>query len=518
MNRTHLFFLYGLLVFFIACTSNRTKTNVLPRSTPEAEGVSSQYILNFIEAVETSQHELHSIMILRHGKVIAEGWWNPYQPDLKHTMYSTSKSFTSTAIGFAVAEKRLSLSDKVVSFFPKELPENISPELSALTVKDLLTMSVGHETDPTSSVVTRDSNWVKSFLATPVKYHPGSKFLYNSLATYMLSAIVQKVTGEQVIDYLKPRLFEPLKIEGIDWEIDPKGINTGGWGLRLKTEDMAKFGQLYLQKGKWNDMQVLSPEWVDEATSFKIDQAPGLPQTVKDSSDWMQGYCYQFWRCRNNAFRADGAYGQYIIVLPEHDAVIVITGESPDMQDEINLVWEHLLPAFQKEKLPSDPEAQGNLSDKLASLSLPLFPKSKSLKIEESINGKSFSLNKNELNINRISFHFKDNSCNMEMTTDTSAYNFAFGSGTWKYGETHRPGPYLLSRALALYKGLPALKVAGNYQWSDSVTLNLMLRYIESPHSQKIVCKFTNDSIRLQIANSNDFGKRTTEFSGIVKK
>jgi CubicO group peptidase (beta-lactamase class C family) len=509
-----------LLVFvlFVACNSRPAKNETLPKSTPEAEGVSSQNILNFIDAAEKSKHELHSIMILRHGKVIAEGWWAPYQPELKHTTYSTSKSFTSTAVGFAVSEHRLSLTDKVVSFFPNDLPDTVSKNLALLTVKDLITMSVGQEPDPTFNIVTRDTNWIRSFFATPVKNRPGTKFLYNSLATYMLSAIVQKVTGEKVIDYLKPRLFEPLKIEGVDWEVDPKGINTGGWGLRLKTEDMAKFGQLYLQKGKWNDLQILPAEWIEEATSFKIDQAPGVPPAAKDTNDWMQGYCYQFWRCRNNAYRADGAYGQYVIVLPEHDAVIAITGETPDMQGVLNLVWEHLLPAFKKEKLPVNSEVANKLNDKLTSLALPLFPKVKASPLESTVNNVTFSVSKNELDIDSITFNLKDHQWHLVIHSRNNGYDMGFGSGNWKLGETSRMGPYLVAGAKGAYSGLRPLKIAGNYQWSDSNTLKLKLRYIESPHSQDISCSFSNDSISVGFANSNDFGKKVTQLKGIRMK
>jgi CubicO group peptidase (beta-lactamase class C family) len=186
------------------------------------------------------------------------------------------------------------------------------------------------------------------FLALPIEHKPGTKFVYNSLATYMLSAIVQKVTGEKVIDYLYPRLFRPLGIVGAKWEVSPTGINTGGWGLYIKTEDMAKMGQFTLQKGKWNGKQLLPTAWFDEATAAHITQPPvWFPAggDVKDS-DWVQGYGYQLWRCRHNAFRADGANGQFIIVLPEKDAVIVTTANITDMQGEINLIWDNLLPAL----------------------------------------------------------------------------------------------------------------------------------------------------------------------------
>jgi CubicO group peptidase (beta-lactamase class C family) len=274
----------------------------LPRSNPEAEGVSSDSILHFLDAIGNTNNEFHSFMMLRHGKVVAEGWWDPYKPTLKHMMYSVSKSFTATAVGFAVTEKRISVNDKVVSFFPADLPDTVSPYLSSLTIKDLLTMSVGQDPDPTGPIGSND-NWVAGFFRTPILYQPGSRFLYNSAATYMLSAIVQKVTGQRVLDYLQPRLFSPLGISGIDWEVSPQKVNAGGWGLRLKTEDMAKFGQLFLQKGNWNGKQIIPSSWVEEASTKKIDQDPNASQARRDSSDWLQGYCYQMWRSRNNSLQ-----------------------------------------------------------------------------------------------------------------------------------------------------------------------------------------------------------------------
>jgi CubicO group peptidase (beta-lactamase class C family) len=304
-------------------------------------------------------------MILRHGKVVAEGWWSPYRPDLKHTMYSVSKSWTATAIGLAVAEKKLTVEDKVISFFPEYAPSDPGPRLANLKVKHLLSMTAGQRPDPTGEVGRHD-NWVQAFFNVPVLDEPGTRFLYNSAATYMLSAIVQKVTGQKTLDYLKPRLLDPLGITGADSEVDPSGIHTGGWGLRFKTEDMAKLGQLFLQKGLWKGRQVLPASWVEEATSVKIMQDPSAPQPQRDSSDWLQGYCYQMWRSRHNSYRADGAYGQYILVLPDADVVIAITSETHDMQDELNLVWKHLLPAFKPGKLAPDARAQKELRTRLA--------------------------------------------------------------------------------------------------------------------------------------------------------
>ena len=494
-NFHYLYFaLILLLITVSSCKNDIPEKTTLPRSVPEKEGVSSEGIITFLDSAATSRHEFHSFMFLRHGKVIAEGWWSPYQPDLKHTLYSTSKSFTSTAVGFAVTEKRLKVDDKVISFFPDELPDSVSPFLADMKVRDLLTMSAGLDPEP-NAVRSSGNSWVKGFLAAPVVNDPGSKFLYNSMATFMLSAIVQKVTGEKVLDYLKPRLFDPLSIEGIDWEVNPQGINTGGWGLRLKTEDMAKFGQLYLQKGKWNGKQVIPSKWVEEATTFKIDQTPGAPQSEKDISDWKQGYCYQFWRCRNNCFRADGAYGQYIIVMPEKDAVIAITAETSDMQDELNMVWKYLLPAIKGEPLPANTKLSETLKHRLSSLALPLAAKSPDAPLATSLSGKTFMLESNAGKLESISFNFTGTVCNISLKADNKDQSFAFGAGNWIKGETRMEGPNLIFRPGAV----PSAKIAGSYSWKDDSTLEMVLRYIESPHTVTYTCKFDKDNVLVNI-------------------
>ena len=322
--------------------------SLLPRSTPEAEGVKAKNFEKYLEAVEEAGQELHSLMVLRHGKVIFEKWLGEHGPTIPHVMHSVSKSFTATAIGFAVQEKLLKVSDKVIEYFPDELPEEVSPYLKQLEIRHLLTMTVGHDTDPTRPIRQNEDNWERAFLAFPIKHEPGKKFVYNSMATYMLSAIIQKVTDEKVIDYLYPRLFRKLGINGINWQESPSDVNTGGWGLFLKTEDMAKMGQFMLQQGKWEGEQLLPVSWFEEATTAFTKQPPVWVKEDADfsKSDWVQGYGYQLWRCRHNAFRADGAVGQFIIVLPEQNAVIVTTANINNMQAEINLIWKYLLKAM----------------------------------------------------------------------------------------------------------------------------------------------------------------------------
>jgi len=331
----------------------------LPRSTPEAQGVSSAAIRAFVEAADKDITTMHSFMLVRHGHVIAGCWWKPYVAEKPHVMYSLSKSFMSTGVGLAVAEGKLSVDDPVLKFFPEDAPANPSENLKAMRVRDLLTMSTGHVTVP--NLRNKDTTWVKAFLAHPVVHKPGTHFLYSFGASYMLSAIVQKVSGQRLLEYLRPRLFEPLGIEKATWETSPQGIDVGGSGLRIRTEDIAKFGQLFLQKGKWNGKQFLSPAWVETATAKHVDSKGGGP-------DWKQGYGFQFWRCRHGAYRGDGANGQFCIVLPDQDAVIAMTADNGNMQRQLDVVWDKLLPAFRTEALPENPAEHRRLQQTLGNL------------------------------------------------------------------------------------------------------------------------------------------------------
>jgi CubicO group peptidase (beta-lactamase class C family) len=327
----------------------------LPRSSPEAQGVTSQAVCDFIDAVDKI-NTLHSFMVVRHGQVIAEGWWKPEAPDKPHVLWSLSKSFNSTAVGLAIAEGKLQLDDPVLKFFPAEAPANPSDNLRAMKVRDLLTMTCGHDVE---KKIADNAPTVKEFLAQPVPHLPGTHFQYNTYGSYMLSAIVMKVTGQTSADFLKPRLFDPLGIENPKWEASPEGPSLGGYGLYLRTEDIAKFGQLYLQKGKWHGRQLLPEKWVEAATSKQVPN--DQEGHAKIGIDWTQGYGFQFWRCTHNAFRGDGRAGQLCVVMPEQEAVVAITADSNAFQQEMNAIWDHLLPAFGTGTLPENAAAQSTL-------------------------------------------------------------------------------------------------------------------------------------------------------------
>ncbi|MDG2219928.1 MAG: serine hydrolase [Rubripirellula sp.] len=324
----------------------------LPRATPESQGVSSSAIVDFILTADQTVDSMHSFMLLRNGKVLAEAWWAPESPDKPHILWSLSKSFTSTAVGLAVADGKFSIDDRVVSFFPEQVPNDPSQNLAAMRVRDLLTMTAGHQTEVN---LRRSNDWIAGFLNHQVPHKPGTHFQYNTPATFMQSAIVQKATGQTVRDYLESRLFQPLGIETPTWDESPSGISIGGYGLYLRTEDIAKFGQLFLQEGMWQGKQIVPSDWVKMATSKQVSNGTNA------NSDWNQGYGFQFWRCRHNAVRGDGMAGQFCILLPDQDAVVVMTANTRNMGAELNLVWDKLLPAFHDEPLPENAADQTKL-------------------------------------------------------------------------------------------------------------------------------------------------------------
>jgi CubicO group peptidase (beta-lactamase class C family) len=454
----------------------------LARSTPEAQGVSSSGVLSFVEAADRDIDSMHSFMLLRHGHVVAEGWWSPYRAEAPHSLYSLSKSFTSTAVGLAIAEGKLSLDDEVLKFFPEDAPPEPSNNLKNMRVSDLLRMSTGHQSEPPR---TPDQPWSKTFLAQPVPFKPGTHFLYNTSATYMLSAIVQKATGTTLLDYLRPRLFEPLGIERPTWETSPQGITTGGFGLSIRTEDIARFGQLYLQRGQWEGRQLVPEAWIDAATGRQTSNGSN------PLSDWDQGYGYQFWRCRHGAFRGDGAFGQYCVVLPEQDAVVAITSGVKDMQSVLNLVWDKLLPAMQTSALSPDDQASRRLADALKGLSL---RPQKGDAAPAAVWDKKYVLpaNPNRLEAITLVRGVKDDVV-LVARINGGEQRIACGRGVWREGQAAW-GP-LLSQSVAASGG-----------WTADGTFTAKICFYETPFTVTATLKFSGNELQCSSESNVGFG------------
>ncbi|QKS14405.1 serine hydrolase [Curtobacterium sp. Csp1] len=344
-------------------------TTTFPRSTPSALGIDARGVSAFLDALESTPGvEPHSFQLLRHGQLAAEGWWAPYAPDRVHLLYSLSKSFTAAAVGTAVRAGLVDLDATVLSYFP-ELDADVTDERSRrIRVRHLLAMASGHREEALERARAADpTNLVRGFLLTPPDEEPGSVFAYNQPCTYTLAAIVRRVTGGSLVDWLRPHVLEPLGIDDLAWKTDETGAELGFSGCYAPTSAVAALGQLYLQRGVWDGQRILDEDWVAAATSTQV------ANPDEENVDWRQGYGFQFWMARHG-FRGDGAYGQFCVVLPEQDVVLAMTGQSTDMQAVLDAAWQHLLPAVgavDTDAADTDVAADTALEARLASLGLP---------------------------------------------------------------------------------------------------------------------------------------------------
>lgn len=405
----------------------------LPRSTPEAEGIPSEVIADFFRGIEEAGYEAHGLMILRHDKVVAEHWWRPYGPQYPHAMYSATKTFTAAAVGFAVQEGLLKVSDKVQSFFPDLMPEHPAPELSRLTVEHLLSMSAGHAR---TQYAGSGTDQIRSFLATDFAYEPGTHFEYNVTCTHMLSNIITRVTGLTLYEYIKPRLFDPLGIKDVIWEMDLDGRTVGNGGMHSKTSDLAKFGIFLKNKGKWQGRQLLAPEWIDAMTTAHIYQHPERSDEENDKDDTGKGYGYQTWLGRHNSFRAIGAQNQLIMVIPDYDLVVAVNSQIGDETGFNNLIY-NMLGEMSPKKLK--PSKDFDLEAAIGGYKLkPPFPEPSQGPFERSRTLR-YKMHQNTYGFTGIAFRF-DSKGNMTLTLESpsAVHNIPFGLDDWQMGSTDR--------------------------------------------------------------------------------
>ncbi len=318
---------------------------------PETLGIDSTAIAEFQRRTQELKAPHQGYMIWKDGKLAASSIASPYRITDKRHVYSVSKSWTATAIGIAVYEGLLSVEDTVISFFPELLPDVVSENLAKMKVKHLLSMNTGHQNDTFARIATAEPEWARRFLALPVENEPGTHFCYNTTATYMLSAIITKLTGMRMTDYLTPRLFNPLGIKDIIWDESPDGIDLGGWGIHVSAEDILKLGVLYLKGGVWEGNRIFSEKWADEATSAVSDNS------MRKEPDWRAGYGYQIWRCQNNCYRFDGAHGQYAIMSPDKNCAVVLISNidgiiGGTMQDTMNIFWDTIYKGISDKPFP----------------------------------------------------------------------------------------------------------------------------------------------------------------------
>ncbi|WP_406491211.1 beta-lactamase family protein [Streptomyces sp. NBC_01604] len=458
-------------------STGRESLRPLPTSTPADQGVDASGVHAFLDALEdTPGIEPHGLMILRHDHVVASGWWAPYTPDRLHLLYSLSKSFTATAVGLAVAEGLIGLDDPVISYFPEFDADITDPRSRAMLVRHVASMSSGHleETYDRARALDRDE-LVRGFLLLPPERDPGTVFAYNQPTTYTLSAIIERVTGQSLTEYLRPRLLDPLGIGEVAWTRGRAGRELGFSGLHATTDAIARLGRLYLRDGVWEGERLLPEGWVAEATRVHIANDDGTPEGAR--SDWQQGYGFQFWRSRHG-YRGDGAYGQYCLVLPEYDAVVAMTSASEDMPRILHLAWEHLLPAFGTEPLSGRQETDVALAERMAHLALPTVPgKPAPPDRAEAWSGAEFA---------------PDDVVRESLRALTGAQVFADGDG-WRLTlveDGHRLELPLGQGGWTVTE--EPLPVAAGGGWTDADTLVVDLACLETPHHLVVTCSLTD--------------------------
>jgi CubicO group peptidase (beta-lactamase class C family) len=339
---------------------------LLPRSAPSAERMDARSVLALLDRFDELSVESHSIMVVRHGRVVAEGWWAPYSPERPHLLYSLTKSFTSIAVGFAVADGLLGLDDRVVDVLEDHVPVDVTPWARQLTVHHLLTMTTGHRADTLADAwALEPADLVRGFLRVQAEDPVGIRHAYNNPASFVLARMVERVTRQSVPQLLDDRLFGPMGVENAEWDRVASGATFGFHGLHLTTEAVAAFGELLLRHGRWRGRQLVTPEWVQLATKRHVETA----QTADGwrTADWLHGYGYHFWMSRAG-YRGDGAMGQYCLVVPEHDLVVAMTAAAADMRAPLNAVWDCLLPEAGAAGNPADDQA---LARRRRRLSLP---------------------------------------------------------------------------------------------------------------------------------------------------
>ena len=405
-------------------------------ATPESQGVPSEAILKFIDGCEKTFDAgdlgaMHGFVIVRHGKVIAEGSWKPFDTlNETHMLYSHSKSFTSSAIGLLADRGKIDLDERIVDIFSNEVPAKVSENLAQLRVRDLLTMNVGKK----DHLLRDGGDWVKEFLSKDFFRKPGTGFKYDSDATYMLAAIVEKKSGMKMMDYLQKNMFDQIGITKAWTTCSPQGIPCGGWGMNMTTRELARFGQLYLNRGDWDGKRVLSSDWVSLATTRQTWsgwQNVGV-KALGEGTDWEQGYGFQFWRCRHGAYRADGAGGQYTVVIPEKDMVVSAHAGLGDFPKELDLIWDNLLPVLKDAPLAENPSAQKKLADRLAKLAIKPVEFARARKWTTPF---EFSLRENARGFKSVRFDPKDGGgCICTLVTRAGEQKFPAGTGEWQKG------------------------------------------------------------------------------------
>lgn len=470
------------------------------RATPESVGISSGAILRYIESLEHSDTEMHGLMVMRHGKVCAEGWWAPYAPNLRHGLQSHTKTYAATAVGIAYTQGLLGLDERLIDIFPEESPKDPSENLQKLRVRDVLCMGSGMDTMP------RDSkDWIRDFLHTPVNHEPGTAFMYNSVGSTMLGAIVRKKTGEGLHQFLSKHLFHKIGIDpgNLRWYHMSDGMETGGGGLLATLEDNLRLMKLYADGGVWEGERILAEDYVRLATTVQNESATESINNPEAFDNFL-GYGFQIWMCKpEGVYRADGAMGQFTIVCPQQDMIIAITETAVGAhwaQATLDLTWA-FLEGIGSGDMPEDPEGLDKLSRKLRTLNTPNpIYKPFSPKIPE-VSGKQYKVTGGVLSPETRSFMGGAD------TIQVSSFSFDFDN----YGAVwhiQRPDGREEAIRIATYGGRftnlvksaqdQTQLVAASGAWVQADTFQVVCRWTETCLTKKLAFRFNGDEVTVE--------------------
>ncbi|MFL9959419.1 serine hydrolase [Paraburkholderia nemoris] len=464
-----------------------TAPDGLTRANPSSMDVDADAIVAFLDDVEAANLDLHALMVHRNGNVVAEAWRWPYRADRLRNLHSTAKSFTACAIGLAIEEGHFRLDDKVVSFFPEALPDVVDDWLAAMTIEDLLTMRVGHGST-TSGARWRGmgSSWTEAFFRIPLVERPGGAFLYTSAASYMLSAVLSRTTGDTLHDYLKPRLLEPLGITGETWDVGPDGINPGGNGLWAKTADLLKLGILHAQNGVWEGKRLLPAAWVADSTKAHVESGR---------------YGYHWWTHPDGAYSARGVFVQMAVVFPEHGATLAVTGAIRNSAQLMPFIDRYFPAAFSAGPKEG---ADARLAAKLIEWQkedAPVVWKKAYLRASQpqgSIGGmppdavglRRFAMEPNAQGIEELQFEFTDSECTFRLTDADGQHVIVAGLGRWIEAPNEMPGSDLHHNYHL--RGNPVLARAC---WLDASRLQMTWIFADTAFRDTIVCEFDENRL-----------------------
>ncbi len=451
---------------------------------PQSVGVSAKVVHDFLDEAKNRDLEYHSLMVVRDGKVALE-WYNaPFEKDMEHMVYSVSKSFTSTAIGFAVSEGLISLDDKLLDFFPDYAPKKPDPRFDKITIHNLLRMSAGKQPSFLSDKGKID--WIEDYINSPWVFEPGEKFLYINENIFMLSAIINRVTGMCMRDYLEPRLFKPLGIDYPVWETDKNGIEAGGWGLYIKTEDLAKFMLCYLQNGMFEGEQVIPKKWVEQATTTQITNEYNRPDT-----DASCGYGYCFWMNKIGGYRADGMFSQFGITYPEYNAVVVCTASIPVEQDALDCLFDFFPKAFQEVEeecefvteqtpppaLSNHPAREDEIDDRYIKFRKKLILNLVGFPVSVLPLAITYMMSTKPGNIDMVKFEFEGQECTFKWSEGNETNKIPLGmDGHYRYS--------------TMTLGDVEFKVCANAHWLDDNNLLVSIRPIQTVGKRNMIFSF----------------------------